>query len=161
MIKYESGKSNPSYIVARLAIIFLLFYPPRALSPKGDIGLPAVRPCVRASVCEAAAKTVNANELQFWSQQCISDTPRRIFDFFEKIQNGRLMSKKHAKMSTFWAKCVSRRPTKTATCSYLIFGGMLVPCIVMMHAILDFWKFSKWPTYGIFKNMSKVVYNRL
>ena len=74
-------------------------------SPKGDIGLPAVHPsvrrCIHPSVSCAVAKTVSDRDLKFWSYKRIYNTPRAFLNRFEKNQNGRLMSKKQAKMSDF------------------------------------------------------------
>ena len=68
------------------------------------------------------------------------------------------MSKKRVKYYHFWAKCVSLRPAEPAACSVLIFCGMLVLDFVMMHAILEFCKDSKWLIYIVFCNISKNIH---
>ena len=135
----------------------LLFIPHGLAEPEGGYWITR-RPSVRPSVPSSTAKTVGARHLQFWSQLCISDAPTRFFQIFEKIQNGRLLSKKHAKIATFWAKSVSRCPAKMAAYNLFIFCELLVPYIVMMHDFSECWKFSRWPTEGKFKNITTNIY---
>ena len=51
-----------------------------------------------------------------------------------------------AKNGHFWAQCVSSRPAKTVRLSHLILGGKLAPYMGMMHDLIEFCKYSKWPT---------------